>query len=136
MIATIGIDLAKTVLHAVAMDAAGKVVQRRRLDRARLVEWLANQGPCLVGMEACAGAHHLARALTAQGHDVRLMPGQYVKPSSRRTRTTSPTPRRSRKRCSGRRWSRAPLSTVPIKTPAQLDVQALHRARDRPAGVC
>ena len=67
MIATIGIDLAKTVLHAVAMDAAGKVVQRRRLDRARLVEWLANQGPCLVGMEACAGAHHLARALTAEG---------------------------------------------------------------------
>ena len=61
MMATIGIDLAKTVLHAVAMDAAGKVVQRRKLDRAKLLEWLANQGPCLIGMEACAGAHHLAR---------------------------------------------------------------------------
>ena len=80
MITTIGIDLAKTTLHAVVMDAGGKVVQRRRLDRTKLLEWLANQGPCLVGMEACAGAHHLARALAAQGHDVRLMPGQYVKP--------------------------------------------------------
>ena len=67
-------------LHAVAMDASGKVVQRRKLGRAKLVEWLANQGPCLIGLEACAGAHHLARTLHAQGHDVRLMPGQYVKP--------------------------------------------------------
>ena len=63
MITTIGIDLAKTTLHAVAMDASGKVVQRRKLGRAKLVEWLANQGPCLIGMEACGGAHHLARTL-------------------------------------------------------------------------
>ena len=54
MITTIGIDLAKTTLHAVAMDASGRVVQRRKLCRAKLVEWLANQGPCLIGMEACA----------------------------------------------------------------------------------
>ena len=61
-------------LHAVAMDAGGKVVHRRKLGRGNLVERLSNQEPCLIGMEACAGAHHLARQLAAQGHAVRLMP--------------------------------------------------------------
>ena len=130
MITTVGIDLAKTVLHAVAMDAGGKVVQRRRLDRGKLVEWLANQGPCLIGMEACAGAHHLARALAAQGHDVRLMPGQYVKPF---VKTHKNDLTDAEAICEA--VQRPQMRFVPIKTPTQLDVQALHRARDRLVGM-
>ena len=130
MITTIGIDLAKTVLHAVVMDAGGKVVQRRRLDRTKLLQWLANQGPCLVGMEACAGAHHLARALAAQGHDVRLMPGQYVKPF---VKTHQNDLTDAEAICEA--VQRPQMRFVPIKTPAQLDVQALHRARDRLVGM-
>lgn len=130
MMATIGIDLAKTTLHAVAMDAAGKVVQRRKLDRARLLEWLANQGPCLIGMEACAGAHHLARQLAAQGHEVRLMPGQYVKPFVK-THKNDLTDAEA----IAEAVQRPQMRFVPIKTPAQLDVQALHRARDRLVGM-
>ena len=130
MMATIGIDLAKTTLHAVAMDAAGKVVQRRKLDRARLLEWLANQGPCLIGMEACAGAHHLARALAAQGHDVRLMPGQYVKPFVK-THKNDLTDAEA----IAEAVQRPQMRFVPIKTQVQLDVQALHRARDRLVGM-
>ena len=130
MITTVGIDLAKTVLHAVAMDAAGKVVQRRRLDRARLLEWLANQGPCLVGMEACAGAHHLARQLEAQGQEVRLMPGQYVKPFVK-THKNDLTDAEA----IAEAVQRPQMRFVPVKTPAQLDGQALHRARDRLVGM-
>ena len=130
MMATIGIDLAKTVLHAVAMDAGGKVVQRRKLDRAKLVEWLANQEPCLVGMEACAGAHHLARALAAQGHDVRLMPGQYVKPFVKTHKNDL-----ADAEAIAEAVQRPQMRFVPVKTPAQLDVQALHRARDRLVGM-
>ena len=130
MMATVGIDLAKTVLHAVAMDAGGKVVQRRKLDRGRLLEWLANQGPCLVGMEACAGAHHLARALAAQGHEVRLMPGQYVKPFVK-THKNDLTDAAA----IAEAVQRPQMRFVPIKTQAQLDVQALHRARDRLVGM-
>ena len=104
----------------------GKVVQRRRLDRGKLVEWLANQGPCLIGMEACAGAHHLGRILRAQGHDVRLMPGQYVKPFVK-THKNDLTDAEA----VAEAVQRPQMRFVPIKTPAQLDVQALHRARDR-----
>jgi transposase len=112
------------------MDAAGKVVQRRRLDRGKLVEWLANQGRCLVGMEACAGAHHLARALSAQGHDVRLMPGQYVKPFVKTHKNDL-----ADAEAVAEAVQRPQMRFVPIKTPAQLDVQALHRARDRLVGM-
>ena len=101
-------------------------MQRRRLDRGKLVEWLANQGPCLIGMEACAGAHHLGRILRAQGHDVRLMPGQYVKPFVK-THKNDLTDAEA----VAEAVQRPQMRFVPIKTPAQLDVQALHRARDR-----
>ena len=81
MITTTGIDLADTVLHAVAMGASGKVVQRRKLGRVKLLEVAEQPGAVRVGMEACAGAHHLARTLRAQGHErVRLMPAQYLRP--------------------------------------------------------
>ena len=76
----LGIDLGKTVFHLVGLDASGKVVIRKRCSRTQLLAFTANVQTQLIGMEACSGAHFLGRALRAQGHDVRLMPAQYVKP--------------------------------------------------------
>ena len=77
---TIGIDLAKTIFHLVGVDAHGEVVVRRKLSRLQLLRFTANRPACLIGMEACGGSHFLGRALREQGHDVRLIPAQYVKP--------------------------------------------------------
>ncbi len=79
-IATIGIDLGKNTFHLIGMDARGKIVLRRKIARGQLQSCLANVPACLIGMEACTGAHHVGRQLAALGHDVRLLPAQYVKP--------------------------------------------------------
>ncbi len=77
---TIGIDIGKNSFHLIGLDGAGEIVLRRKLSRAQVIVRLANLAPCLIGMEACVGAHHLSRQLQALGHDARLMPAQYVKP--------------------------------------------------------
>ena len=79
-IATIGIDLGKNSFHVVGFDRRGAVVLRQKRSRHQLERSLANMAACLIGMEACAGAHHLGRKLQAMGHQVGLMPAQYVKP--------------------------------------------------------
>src|SRR3981189_3103074 len=76
----IGIDLGKTVFHLVGLDSTGKVVIRKRCSRTQLLVFTANLHVQLIGMEACSGAHFLGRGLREQGHEVRLMPAQYVKP--------------------------------------------------------
>ncbi len=76
---TIGVDIAKSVFQIHGVDAAGTVVIRRRIGRARVLEFFADLPPCLVGMEACATAHQWARELKKLGHDTRLMPPTYVK---------------------------------------------------------
>ena len=73
-IAVIGIDIGKSVLHLIGLDKRGAIVFKAKLSRGKLESQLANLPPCLIGMEACAGAHHLARRLIALGHDARLMP--------------------------------------------------------------
>ena len=73
-ITTIGLDLAKHWFQIYGVNAAGKVVARRRLRRTEVVAFFRRQEPCLVGMEACATAHHWARELIALGHEVKLMP--------------------------------------------------------------
>ncbi|MEA2808564.1 MAG: transposase, partial [Rhodospirillaceae bacterium] len=78
-ITTIGLDLAKHVFQVHGVDEAEGVVVRRQLRRGQLLAFFAGLPPCLVGMEACATAHYWARELTALGHEVRLMPPQYVK---------------------------------------------------------
>ena len=83
-VATIGLDLAKNVFQLHGVDAAGQVVVRRRLRRAEVMPFFTRLASCLVGMEACAGAHHWARAIAGLGHEVRLMPPAYVKPYVRR----------------------------------------------------
>jgi hypothetical protein len=76
----IGIDLGKTVFHLVGLDSSGKVVVRKRCSRTQLLAYTANVCVQVIGMEARRGSHFLGRALRTQGHDVRLMPAQYVKP--------------------------------------------------------
>src|SRR5947209_12733137 len=77
---TIGIDLGKTVFHLVGLNVRGEVVMRKTCSRAQLLRFTANRQVHLIGMEACGGAHFLGRALREQGHEVRLIPAQYVKP--------------------------------------------------------
>ncbi len=83
-IRTLGIDLAKAVFQLHGVDEKGKVVLRRKLRRAGLLDFLSTLPPCLVGMEACATSHHWAREITALGHEVRLIPPAYVKPYVKR----------------------------------------------------
>jgi transposase len=77
---TIGIDLGKTVFHLVALNPCGEVVVCKKFSRKQLLHFAANLRVKLIGMEACGGSHFLGRALREQGHEVRLMPAQYVKP--------------------------------------------------------
>jgi transposase len=79
-IRTIGIDLGKTVFHLVGVNARGEVVVRKKCSRIQVLRFTSNLRECLIGMEACGGSHFLGRALREQGHDVRLMPAQHVKP--------------------------------------------------------
>jgi transposase len=98
IVTAIGIDIGKNTFHLVGLDKRGAIVLRQKLSRGQVVVRLANMPPCLVGMEACVGAHHLSRQLLARGHDVKLMPGQFVKPflkARRTTSATSPSPKAS-----------------------------------------
>ena len=79
-IATIGIDLAKTVFQVHGADEQGKPVLRKKLRRTQVLAFFENTPTCLIGMEACASAHHWARKLQAMGHTVKLIPAQFVKP--------------------------------------------------------
>src|SRR3712207_724520 len=81
---TIGLDIAKWVFQAHGADATGRVVFRKRLVRAKVLEFFAGQPPCLVALEACGGAHYWARELGKRGHTVRLIPPAYVKPFVKR----------------------------------------------------
>ena len=80
-IVTLGIDLAKNIFALHGVDSGGKVVlQRPAVKRAKLLELTASLPPCRIGMEACSGAHHWAREMTRQGHDVRLIAPKFVTP--------------------------------------------------------
>ena len=79
-VSTIGIDLGKNSFHLIGLDQRGAIVLQLKCSRAQLERRLANIPCCLIGMEACSGAHYIARQLSALGHDVRLIPAQYVKP--------------------------------------------------------
>jgi len=82
-IAVIGIDIGKNSFHVVGLDARGAIVLRQRWSRGQVEARFANMPPCLIGMEACVGAHHLSRKLHGFGHDARLMPAKYVRPYSK-----------------------------------------------------
>jgi transposase len=124
-ITTIGLDLAKHWFQIHGIDAAGKAVVRRRLRRAEVVEFFRRQGPCLVGMEACATAHHWARELIALGHEVKLMPPAYVKAYVKRNKNDAAD---AEAICEA--VTRPSMRFVPVKDVDQQSVLMMHRARN------
>src|SRR6202020_1964572 len=125
-IRSVGIDLGKTTFHLVALSAAGKVLLRRKFTQKQLIIFTANLQTCLIGMEACSGAHFLGRALREQGHDVKLIPAQFVKPFVKSNKNDFLDAE-----AIAEAVGRQNMRFVPIKTDDQLDLQALHRVRDR-----
>ena len=125
-IASIGIDIGKTTFHLVALDEHGSIVIRRKFSRKALLVYSAKLASSLIGMEACGGAHCLARLLRDQGHEVRLIPGQFVK----RYREANKNDYLDAEAIA-EAVTRKKLRFVPIKTEDQLDVQGLHRVRER-----
>jgi transposase len=79
-VATIGLDIGKNTFHLVGLDKRGAIAMRVKVSRNQLVRRLVNLSRCLIGLEACSGSHHIARRIQSLGHDVRLIPAQYVKP--------------------------------------------------------
>ena len=125
-ITTIGLDLAKHVFHVVCCDEQGKVIRKNMLKRSQVLAYFANLPPCLVGMEACASAHHWARELGVLGHEVKLIPPQYVKPYVRGNKNDY-----NDALAIAEAVTRPEMRFVTVKTTAQQDIQALHRLRER-----
>jgi transposase len=125
-IAVIGIDIGKNSFHVVGQDDRGAIVLRQKWSRAQVEGRLANMPPCLIGMEACVGAHHLSRNLTALGHDARLMPAKYVRPYSKGQKNDFRDAE-----AIAEAVHRPTMKFVATKTTDQLDLQALHRVRER-----
>ena len=103
VIAVIGIDIGKNSFHLIGQNKRGAIVLRQKWSRGQVEGRLANMQPCLIGMEACVGAHHLSRKLQALGHDARLMPAKYVRPYSKGQKNDFATPKQSPRRYSARR---------------------------------
>ena len=141
---TIGLDIAKSVFQVHGVDERGRVVLRKRLARAKVLEFFANLPRCVIGLEACGGAHHWARELIRLGHDARLMPPQYVK--ARRSAPTSVVGAGSQARVKTNKHDaadaeacceavqRPSMRFVPVKTGAQQATLMLHRVRDQLIG--
>ena len=123
---TIGIDLGKTVFHLVGLDLRGGVAVRKKFSRKQLLHFTANLQVRLIGMEACGGSHFLGRALREQGHEVRLIPAQYVKPYVKTNKNDFIDAE-----AIAEAVARPTMRFVPIKTDDQLDLQSLHRVRER-----
>ena len=124
-VTTIGLDLAKNVFQVHGADAKGRMVFKKRLSRGKVLSFFANIPPCLVGMEACGGAHHWARELQALGHEVRLMPPQYVKPYVKRNKHDQAD---AEAICEA--VTRPSMRFVAIKSTDQQSVLMLHRSRE------
>lgn len=129
MIVTLGLDLGKNWIHLVGLDGQGRMVLRRRVRRQQLLALTANMPSCLIGMEACNGAHYLGRALQAQGHEARLMPPQYVKPFVKANKNDYRDAE-----ANAEAVQRPTMRFVPLKNEAQLDLQSIHRVRQRLVG--
>lgn len=121
-IVVLGIDLGKNTCSLAGTDASGRVVLRRRLRRGSVMEFVCRLGPCVVAMEACCGAHHLGRVFRARGHEVRLMSPEYVRPYVKAQKNDDRDAEAA---------TRPTMRFVAVKSEAQSDVQALHRARER-----
>jgi len=123
-VTTIGLDLAKSVFQVHGVDAAGRTVVRKQLRRRQVLPFFAKQPPCLVGLEACATAHHWAREIAALGHEVRLMPPRYVKPYVKRNKNDAAD---AAAICEA--VTRPTMRFVAAKSAEQQSVLMLHRSR-------
>lgn len=123
-VSVVGVDLAKSVFQVHGVNARGEAVLRRRLTRGQLLKLFGKLPPCLVGMEACASAHHWARELTALGHEVKLMPPQYVKPYVKRGKNDAAD---AEAICEA--VTRPTMRFVGTKSPDQQATMLLHRVR-------
>src|SRR5262252_1136773 len=128
-IAVIGIDIGKNAFHVVGHDERGAIVLRQKWSRGQVETRFASLSPCLIGMEACVGAHHLSRALKAFGHDARLMPAKYVRPYFKGQKNDYRDAE-----AIAEAVQRPTMKFVATKTADQLDLQALHRVRERFVG--
>lgn len=124
-IATIGIDIAKNVFHLHGVCVDGNVVVSRQLRRRQDIPYLQQLTPCLIGIEACPGAHHWARQISALGHEVRLMPPQYVKPYVKRQKNDAAD---AAAICET--VTRPTMRFVAVKSAEQQSVLMLHRTRE------
>src|SRR6266699_4048871 len=124
--AAIGIDIGKNSFHIVGQNQRGAIVLRQKWSRGQVEARLANLPPCRIGMEACVGAHHLSRQLKALGHDARLMPARYVRPYSRGQKNDFRDAE-----AIAEAVLRPTMKFVAIKTVEHLDLQGLHRVRER-----
>jgi transposase len=122
---TIGLDLAKTVFQVHGVDRRGAVVLRRKLRRAQLLAFFAGLEPCLIGLEACAGAHFWARELSALGHEVRILPPSYVKPYVKRGKTDAAD---AEAICEA--VTRPTMRFVPVKSAERQAALLNHKTRD------
>lgn len=125
-LAVLGIDLGKNSCSLVGLDQTGAVVFRRRVRRDKVEAFVGGLVPCAVAMEACCGAHHLGRALAANGHEVRLMSPEYVRPYVKAQKNDDRDAEAIAEAA-----TRPTMRFVTLKSEEQLDAQTLHRVRDR-----
>ena len=123
-VSTIGLDIAKSVFQVHGVDAAGAVTIRKRISRARVLEYFGELPPCLVGIEACPSAHHWGRELQSLGHTVKLIPPSYVKAYLKRSKNDAND---AAAICEA--VTRPSMRFVPIKTKEQQSALMLHRTR-------
>ena len=123
-LATIGLDIAKSVFQAHGIGKNGSVVVQRRLRRSQVLGFFSKLLPCVVGIEACASSHFWAREIGALGHDVRLMPAAYVKPYVKRQKNDAAD---AEAICEA--VTRPTMRFVPVKSPEQQSIMVLHKTR-------
>jgi transposase len=128
-VSVLGVDIGKNVCSLVGLDAAGNVVLRRRATRETVIGLAAKLARCIVAMEACCGAHHLGRVFATHGHQVRLMSPEYVRPYVKAQKNDDRNAEGIAEVA-----TRPTMRFVELKSESQLDMQSLHRARDRLVG--
>ena len=125
----LGIDLGKNSCSLAGLDGDGAVVLRRRMQPATVVSFAAKLAPCTIAMEACCGAHYLGRVLAAQGHTVKLMAPEYVRPYVKAQKNDDRDAEAIAEAA-----TRPTMRFVELKSQEQLDIQSLHRVRSRLVG--
>ncbi|MEJ1298864.1 MAG: IS110 family transposase [Candidatus Sedimenticola sp. (ex Thyasira tokunagai)] len=125
-ITTIGLDIAKSVFHLYVVNSVGRYIKKKQLKRKQVLAYMANMEPCLIAMEACGGANYWAREFAAQGHQVKLIAPQYVKPYVKGNKNDYNDAEGIAEAA-----QRPNMRFVPIKSVEQQDIQSIHRQRER-----